>query len=90
MCFRSLYLVAGVSWAASWNHPTVSRWKHLRIGQKPGSSNKLSLRIHLGLESLFCVFGIFGNQLTVCLEESESDWNCWDCAEPALGCLGFV
>jgi hypothetical protein len=51
MCFRALYLVAGAFWVASQNHPTASRWKHLQIGQIPGSSNKVSLRIHLGLGS---------------------------------------
>jgi hypothetical protein len=47
MCFRALYLVAGASRATSQNHPTASRQKHLQIGQIPGSSNKVSLRIGL-------------------------------------------
>jgi hypothetical protein len=68
MCLRFLYLVAGASWATSWNHPMASRGKHLQIGQLPGSSNKVSLGIYLGLESLF-----------MCSESLETDllfvWN---------------
>jgi hypothetical protein len=41
----------------------ASRRKRLRIGQIPGISNKVSLRIHLGLESFLLGFVSLGSDL---------------------------